>query len=157
MPIRSSQTTVHRVFRQPDLSTVLVLECRSTIINGLLLQSEQAHFTLTLKLLQCMQFPHIANVVDALYDGTQESTKADLTCQCLTTSEQVQCTEAATSTRICYQNIENANLALATIAWSIQIADLCRLTTTKVSAHVAYYSKFQYQHCIAQDSSEAVV
>jgi len=71
MPIRLCQTPVHRVFR---LSTVLILECRSTIINGLLLQAEQADFTLTLKLLQCMQFPHIAKVLNVLYDGTQEST-----------------------------------------------------------------------------------
>ena len=74
MPIRLSQTTVHRVFRQPDLSTVLILGCRLTIINDLLLQAEQADFTLMLKLLQCMQFPHIAKVLKVLYDGTQEST-----------------------------------------------------------------------------------
>ncbi len=45
MPIRLSQTTVQKGFRQADLLTVLMLGCMSSIINCLLLQAKQADST----------------------------------------------------------------------------------------------------------------
>ncbi|DBA91661.1 TPA: hypothetical protein ACH3X1_003264 [Trebouxia sp. C0004] len=53
-----------------------MLECMSSIIHCLLLQAGQVSYILKLKLLQCMQFPQISRVFDALYDGTKESTRS---------------------------------------------------------------------------------